>query len=713
MTSKRTACVLLADADSKARAAVAAVLRDDGFEVIETADGAQAIESFRASRPDMVVLDTVIPETGGLEACTFIREMANGDSVPILVLTDLEDPVASEQAFDSGATDFTTKPVSPTLLQQRARFLLRARRETRALRHSEARFEAAQRIAQLGTWEIVEDAALVALSREAARLLGLDENPVELPLEEFLARLDGAGGTELGGAIARARREGGSLGTDCFLSLTEGTHRALHVQAETIAGPEGVTMLAGTIQDVTKREEAQDQIRQLAYYDDLTGLPNRAFFNKTLQATLARARRRSGKLAVFFVDLDHFKRINDTMGHSAGDGLLQAVARRLLETVRTEDIVSRLGADEASGVARLGGDEFILLASDLKIAEEAAYVAQRILEAFRAPVPLGTGEVVVSASVGISLFPQDGENAEELLKNADAALYHAKDSGRNNYQFYNPRMNAAAFERLTLARSIRHALERDEFVLHYQPQVTPRDGRIVGVEALLRWKHPDLGLFRPAQFIGVAEECGLIQKIGEHVLGQACAQLDDWVAAGLPPVRMAVNISGRQFRDPDFLVSVHKALWHARVPADQIELEITESVLMDNAPATIEILQDLDAKGIRIAVDDFGSGYSSLNYLKRFPLDSLKIDRSFIRDVATDPQDAAIVSAVLGLARSLDLSAIAEGVETTDQRERLHELGCDLMQGYLFGKPMPAEEMQELLREQVPARDVKRRMKSS
>jgi diguanylate cyclase (GGDEF)-like protein len=703
--------VLLADADDTARAALADVLRQEGFVILEAADGAEAIEHFRVSRPDLVILDTVIPETGGFEACTFIRETAGTDPVSILLLTDLEEPDALERAFDTGATDFTTKSVSTAQIMLRVRFLLRARRKTRELLHSEARLEAAQRIAHLGTWEIEEGAADLALSREAARLLGLDEDPARLPLEEFLARLDGAGETELGRAIARARRMGGGFSVDCTLRLSDESQRALHVQAETISGPEGAPVLAGTIQDVTKREEAQDQIRQLAYYDDLTGLPNRAFFNKTLHAALARARRRKDRLAVFFVDLDHFKRINDTMGHSAGDGLLQAVARRLLETVRKEDIVSRLGADDASGVARLGGDEFILLASDLKIAEEAAYVAQRILEAFRAPVPLGTGEVVVSASVGISLFPQDGENAEELLKNADAALYHAKDSGRNNYQFYNPRMNAAAFERLTLARSIRHALERNEFVLHYQPQVTPRDGRIAGVEALLRWQHPDLGLFRPAQFIAVAEECGLIQRIGEHVLDRACAQLDDWLAEGLPPVRMAVNISGRQFHDPDFLVSVHKALWHARAPAEQIELEITESVLMDNAPATIEILRDLDAKGVRIAVDDFGSGYSSLSYLKRFPLDSLKIDRSFIRDVATDPQDAAIVSAVLGLARSLDLTAIAEGVETTDQRESLHELGCDLMQGYLFGKPMPAGEMKALLLEQMPAREAKRRQR--
>lgn len=701
MKSERPTRILLADADGRSRSALARVLRADGLEVLEVEEGAQAVETFQEARPDVVVLDAAKPRSYGLEACAMIREMEGGRNLPILVLTGPDDTGAADRAFEAGATDFSTKPIATKMLRQRIRFLLRTGEATEALIRSDARLAAAQRIARLGTWEIGAESETVVLSGEAARLLGLEDEPGELPLEDFLSRTGEDSRRGLAEEIARAREEHGSLRFDGRLAGEGGGKRVIHIQAETVPGREGGALLAGTIQDVTEHEEARNEIRMLAYYDGLTGLPNRALFNETLQGALARARRRKAMLAVLFVDLDHFKRINDTMGHSAGDQLLEAVARRLREIVRTEDVLSRPESEEASEVARLGGDEFILLAADLELPEDAAQVARRILEALRAPVALPGGEVFVSASVGISIYPQDGGDVEELFKNADAALYHAKDSGRNNYQFYSPRLNAAALERLNLERSLRLALENEEFVLHYQPQVAAREGRVIGVEALVRWQHPDLGLFSPDQFIGVAEETGLIQGIGEFVLREACSQLHTWAAAGLPLVRMAVNISGRQFRDPGFLDSVRAALGENRIPANRLELEITESVLMDEASAAVGVLESLAAEGLRIAIDDFGSGYSSLAYLKRFPIDALKIDRSFIRDITTDPDDAAIVTAVVALGHALDLEVIAEGVETPVQREYLHEHDCDLMQGYIFGKPMPAEEMEQLLRAQA------------
>jgi diguanylate cyclase (GGDEF)-like protein len=709
MPSERPTRVLLADADGRSRSALARVLRKDGLEVLEVKEGAEAVETFQTAKPDVVVLDAAKPRSYGLEACALIREMEGGRNLPILVITRPNDTEAADRAFEAGATDFSTKPIATRMLRQRIRFLLRTAEATEALIRSDARLEAAQRIARLGTWEIAEGEENVVLSAQAARLLGLEEDLDRLPLEEFLGRLEEDSRRFFADEIVRARKEGGSLRCDGRLVLPEGRERAVHVQAETVPGREGVPLLAGTIQDVTEHEEARDEIRMLAYYDGLTGLPNRALFNETLQGALARARRRQGMLAVLFVDLDHFKRINDTMGHSAGDKLLEAVARRLRDVVRTEDVVSRPETEEASEVARLGGDEFILLAADLELPEDAAHVARRILEALRSPVPLPGGEVFVSASVGISIFPQDGDDVEELFKNADAALYHAKDSGRNNYQFYSPRLNAAALERLNLERSLRVALENGEFVLHYQPQVAAREGRVVGVEALVRWQHPEMGLFAPEQFIGVAEETGLIQGIGEFVLREACSQLQAWAAAGLPEVRMAVNISGRQFRDPGFLASVRAALREGGVPPDRVEIEITESVLMEEASAAVGILESLASEGVRVAIDDFGSGYSSLAYLKRFPIHALKIDRSFIRDIATDSDDAAIVTAVVALGHALDLEVIAEGVETPVQREYLHEHDCDLMQGYIFGKPMPSEEMEELLRAQTDPGVTRRR----
>jgi len=382
-------------------------------------------------------------------------------------------------------------------------------------------------------------------------------------------------------------------------------------------------------------------------------------------------------MAVLFLDLDRFKQINDTLGHSVGDRLLRAVANRLANCLSHGDTV-----------ARLGGDEFAILLEDLHQASDVVPILEKLVEAMRHPFGLDGREFFLTFSIGISVCPQDGEEADNLLRNADTAMYRAKEEGRNNYRFYTADMNASAFARLELENRLRRALEREEFVLHYQPKLDLRSGKIVGVEALLRWQHPELGLVPPGDFIPTLEETGMIVPVGRWVLHEACRQARAWRQAGLPWLAVAVNISTHQFRRDDIYAVVMEVLATYAMPASELELEITESALMDDIGRASESLQRLKEQGVKVSIDDFGTGYSSLAYLKRLAIDSLKIDRTFVRDICHDEDDAAIVSAVVAMAQRLQLTVVAEGVETTDQLEFLRQQGCDQMQGYLLSRPM-------------------------
>ncbi len=442
----------------------------------------------------------------------------------------------------------------------------------------------------------------------------------------------------------------------------------------------------GTAFDITERKRAEAQIASLAYHDTLTGLPNRLLFNDRLAQAILQAQRRGRRLGVLFLDLDRFKVINDSLGHSVGDKLLQALARRIAITIRGEDTV-----------ARLGGDEFTLLLPNVGHAEDASLVAEKLLESVRRPVRIDSSELFISASVGISLFPDDGGDPETLVKNADTAMYRAKELGRDNFQLYAAAMNATAVERLAMETSFRKALAREELVLYYQPILDLKSGEPVGVEALLRWNRPGIGLVSPLDFIPMAEATGLILPVGPWLLKTACARVKRW-HQHRPGLRLAVNLSARQFQQADLAGRVQRAVRAADFPVECLDLEITESWAMQNADAAILTLRELKALGISLSIDDFGIGYSSLSYLKRFPIDNLKIDRSFIHDLTNDPDDAAIVKAVIALGHSLKLKVVAEGVETEEQREFLASHDCDLAQGYLFGPPLPADECERLLR---------------
>ncbi|MCH7836932.1 MAG: EAL domain-containing protein [Chloroflexi bacterium] len=446
--------------------------------------------------------------------------------------------------------------------------------------------------------------------------------------------------------------------------------------------------------EITERKRAEETIKHQAYYDELTGLPNRRLFEDQLDRALAQARRKHQRLVVMFLDLDRFKTVNDTVGHNVGDELLQSAGKRLTNLLRDGDTV-----------ARMGGDEFTILLPEVDREEDILDVARRILDSFRQPWTLGRSEFVVTASIGIAVWPNDGHDGAALLKNADMAMYRAKDQGRDNFQLYSPAMNAEVAARLVLEKELRRALRNEEFVVYYQPQQDIRTGQIVGVEALVRWQHPERGLILPGEFIAVAEESELIVRLGEWVLRTACTQAKAWQDAGLPPLRMAVNFSARQFQHGNPIATFASVLTDTGLDPKYLELEITERVAMSDVRLAMKILSDLRDLGVRIALDDFGIGHSSLAYLKRFPIDALKIDQSFIRDLTTDPDSKAIAATIIAMAHNLNHTVIAEGVETEEQLAFLREQECDEFQGYLLSRPVPADELLEILTQRERGRN--------
>lgn len=449
----------------------------------------------------------------------------------------------------------------------------------------------------------------------------------------------------------------------------------------------GTTHYVGFFSDITVFKQTEERLKYIAHYDTLTGLPNRFLFQDRLGQEIARAQRTGLMVALFFLDLDRFKAINDTLGHHAGDILLIEIAGRLRGCIR-----------EIDTVARLGGDEFTVILPDMSGAHGTIAVAKKMIEAVSLPVTIEGHEVFVTVSIGITFYPTDGTALDELTKNADTAMYHAKEMGKNNFQFFTPEMNANIFEQLSLESGLRHALEREEFVLHYQPRVELKSGRIAGMEALVRWSHPELGMLLPPRFIPIAEETGLIIPLGEWILKEALREAEGWMKRGAGPFRIAVNFSSRQFSE-DLPKMVGRAIEYAGISPESVEVELTESIIMGNIESAAGILRELKEMKVRIAIDDFGTGYSSLNYLKKLPVDILKIDQSFIKDISLDPREDAIVAMIIDLAHALGVRVIAEGVETAAQLSFLKERGCDEIQGYYYSTPLHAEDFFGLLKE--------------
>jgi predicted signal transduction protein with EAL and GGDEF domain len=584
--SRHRAKILVSDDDQNVRLLTRQCLEAEGMIVVEAADGLETLEVFVRERPDLVFLDVEMPGMTGLEVCERIRQMPQGESIPIMIVTGSDDRKSIDEGFQAGATQYKTKPVNWSLLGRDVQYMLRA--------------------------------------------------------------------------------------SNAFNAL--------------------------------KRQE--DRLRYLAYYDPLTSLPNRRSFNEQLTRILKRCQRRNSNAALMFIDLDHFKRINDSIGHGRGDRLLVEIAKRLTLELREDDAINYFSDGEvedddqqqSTEIARLGGDEFTVVLSDVECTKHVERVAKRILDTLSEPIALQSHNPVVTPSIGIAIFPHDGTDPDTLVRNADTAMYVAKAEGRACCRFYNEDMNSQAVEQLKMEEELRNAMRNHELELRYQPQVDTRTGRVVSMEALVRWKHPVRGMVSPLEFIPVAERTGQIIELGEWVMGEVARHCLYWDSLGLKAFRICVNISPLQFNHGDLPQWISDFLKKAKLAPERLELELTESAIMTDAETNIAKLRKLKALGLNLAVDDFGTGYSSLSYLKRFPIDTLKIDQSFIADLHS-PDGAAIVDAILALAKTLNLRVIAEGIENEHQLAQMVAKECDLLQGFYFARPIYPEDVPDILRQ--------------
>jgi diguanylate cyclase (GGDEF)-like protein/PAS domain S-box-containing protein len=691
MTNLRT--VLLID-DDPAHAKVfreALLNADDGpFQCEWARTLAESFERLGEKGIWTIVLNLRLSEGRGLDA--FDRLSQAAPRVPTLILAGIEDEAIAKEALRRGAKDYLLEGHIDRYSVVRAiRHMVEREAAEEALFTEKARAQV--------TLDSIGDAVLSTdirgnvtyLNAVAEKMTGWSRDEAAgRPLAEVFRIIDASTREPCQNPLALAIEKNKTVGltANCLLIRRDGHEAAIEDSAAPIHDRSGmVTGAVIVFHDVSMSRAIAEKMQHLAQHDSLTDLPNRMLLKDRLTQAIVAAHRNSSQVAVVFIDLDQFKHINDSLGHAIGDKLLQSVATRLVSCVRSSDTVSRQG-----------GDEFVLLLSEIKHAADAGIMAKKILTALTASYAVDPHDLHVTASIGVSTYPEDGADAELLMKNADTAMYQAKEKGRNNYQFFKQDMNLRAVNRQSLESGLRDALKYGQLVLHYQPKINLTTGAISGVEALVRWLHPTLGLIRPLEFLPIAEDCGLILPIGRWVLREACRQVQEWIAAGLRVAPVAVNVSSLEFRSEGFLDNLRDILKDTRLNPRYLELELTETVLMQHAESTLSVLSALKAIGVRLAVDDFGTGYSSLSYLKRFPIDSLKIDQSFVRDISNGTDDVPIVRAVITMAKSLKQRVVGEGVETEEQMAFLQAHSCDEAQGYYFNMPLAAEHFAKLLK---------------
>ncbi|MGI9201957.1 MAG: EAL domain-containing protein [Woeseiaceae bacterium] len=678
----RKPLVLVAADDADQCKSIQEVLQQFGFRTETAEDAKSAIKVFESAQPDAVLLDLNKSEKDNFSACAVIRKRESGEEVPIFIVTERDDD-AIEEAYRIGATDIVFKPISLPVLPHRIRYALRTARSLADLR---------------GLIRAIPDLIFVVnkdgevqdgLSRPDATHTLQIKALTTASLINFYPCENDDGALE---CIKKALETGKP-------QVYEHVLESLDIHLETRFVARDKTTVLAIVRDITERKSAEAKIYNLAYYDELTELPNRELFSQSLERTISVAKSEDQKFAVLFVDLDRFKRINDTLGHTIGDELLKDVAARLAKCTRSSDTISQIDSRTTRNIklARLGGDEFVIKLYGVDSGDSVAMVAKRIIDALTPPFTCAGHQFVVTPSIGIAMYPQDGRTGEELLMNADSAMYRAKAVGRNNFKFYSETMRTKSLHRLDLENLLRTAIEEQQFELYFQPKVDAKSFRLVGAEALLRWKHPERGMIPPDDFIPIAEETGLIIPLGKWVLTEACRQVKVWSASPIGTVPVSVNISSHQFRDSGLVGDVLGSVSDAGIKTSDLELEITESVLLQDVDKTLLELKALKEAGISLSIDDFGTGYSSLSYLKRFPIDTIKIDRSFVKDLHQDTDDAAICAAILAMSQQLGLTVVAEGVETREQLDFLRRYKCDHIQGYICSKPLPANEFHALL----------------
>ena len=691
-------CVLLIEPDADVAARILTELKsvtEGQFQVEWFTELSSGIERLRKGGVGSVVLNLTLPDSHGVE--TFDRLFQTASRLPVLILSEPDAEEMARQAVQRGAQNYVVRNQH---VGYRLRELVRTMIDRRAAEAVVKALVLQNEVAKF-TLDAIDEAVLrtdikggiTYFNRMAERLTGWSrQEALGRPITDVIRITDGVRVSTIGEALEIPNGEGRTATptarcTNCILTRRDGVELGIENSVTPIHDQDGVvTGSVVAFHDVTAERARSLEMSHLAQHDPLTGLPNRVLFNDRLTQAISLAMRQDKQLAVMFVDLDQFKKINDSLGHAAGDKLLQSVAERLVNSVRRTDTVSRQG-----------GDEFVVLLSQVEHEEDAAVSARKILRVLAAPHAIDDKNVDISVSIGVSTHPSDGPDAENLMNKADTAMYEAKKQGRNNYQFFRRDMQVRLADRQLLERDLRYALGRHEFLLHYQPKFNLQTGHITGVEALIRWLHPQRGMVSPAQFIPIAEECGLILTIGRWVLLEACRQTRAWSDSGLGIVPMAVNVSAVEFEDKDFVSGVRAVLIATGVEPADLELELTESVLMQDADSTVRTLGALKAMGVTLAIDDFGTGYSSFTYLRRFSVDALKVDQSFVQQITDDPGDATIVNAMISIGTALKQRVIAEGVETRGQFKFLQSHGCGEGQGYYFSHPVAAEQAGKLL----------------
>lgn len=691
--------VMIIDDDATTRMIASQFLSQSGFRVADAEDGHRALNVIDEIRPDLILLDVEMPGLNGFEVCESLRKNPAFGLTPILMLTGLENDETIDRAFIAGATDFATKPISWSLLSHRLRYIHRASMLAAQLIREQDSLAAAQRIAQLGNWQFDYLTGKSEWSDQLFRIFGLSPDHVTPSPAIMLKFVDEGDLPRVSTWFKNAKLLTAPSSIDHQIKLLDGSVRSVRQQVEPEFDLDGhVIRLQAIVQDFTEQRLIENRVKQLAYYDTLTELPNRTLFQERLESAMHDAHKQSTQLAILYFDLDDFKRVNDTFGHAVGDKLLQEVGVRLNKSLRTSPDADQKYL-QSNTIARMGGDEFTIVLTNIKNSEDAEKIAKRIIDVISQPFQLDGYELYSSPSIGIALYPKDGDCADTLLKNADMAMYEAKRVGKNIYKIHDAQMDERAAKHYKIYTQMRMALERNEFSLVYQPQLDLISGSVYSVEALLRWNNKSLGIVPPDEFIPAAEDNGLIIPIGEWVLRTACAQAKKWMDDGFAIDAVAVNISALQFMRSDFPSVVCQALEDTGLPPASLELEITESLLASDINHAVNTLKRLNDIGVILSIDDFGTGYSSLSQLKNFPIDRLKIDQSFIRNVTDNLDDAAITRAVIAMACSMNIKVLAEGVETHAQLDFLRENHCDEIQGYYISKPRTAAVIEQEMRD--------------